>query len=560
MRPRENIEKIIKNFDIDVNPKKDQQIFDELREVQAKSKQSELGFSTIGIWRIIMKSKITKFATAAVIIVAVLIGINRFGGSLNVTSVAFADVRAAFLAQSWVHLRYDNNTESWYNLKTGDHGHKQLYSWGESFVYINRTDNLRWRYTPDRGKYISVDRPATYENGIIPLHEPETAWDTIVGHWEEIAKMGGDRYYEVDIYDDTLDGKSSVRFDIYYIDALDRKLLIKQLWADPTTKLPIKIQEKLTTQQQKEQSREYITGVFSFPETGPLSIYDLGVPEGLPIAKNFDEVVNPYIEEILEVAKQHYDNFPKRCRAVIWQNDYLGQDSEIEIIWRDGEKIHLNHYFNMDGEKNPQYHLDVPASVEEVLAWAKTQPPVSIYIDDEKKSYHRSHHPAYENLKTPKTRVTRSWRRGLPQEAHFIDKHWEYMYQKPQCYKLIEDAPEELKQYIGIRRENGMIRIRRDHYIDAEHDYIRVRNIWWILRNGRWEKKREYINIEMAQLPTGHWYETKRKLIIYPDPEKGYSKSEDNYLINIKLLDEDEFPPDTFNGEKLLEDAEIETY
>ena len=30
MRPRENIEKVIKKFNIDVNPKKDQEIFDEL--------------------------------------------------------------------------------------------------------------------------------------------------------------------------------------------------------------------------------------------------------------------------------------------------------------------------------------------------------------------------------------------------------------------------------------------------------------------------------------------------------------------------------------------------
>jgi len=45
---------------------------------------------TISIWRIIMKSRITKIAAAAVIIVAVMIGINSFLGTG--TSVAFADV------------------------------------------------------------------------------------------------------------------------------------------------------------------------------------------------------------------------------------------------------------------------------------------------------------------------------------------------------------------------------------------------------------------------------------------------------------------------------------
>ena len=37
MKSIENIEKIISKFEIDVNHKKDQQILEELREVQAKS-------------------------------------------------------------------------------------------------------------------------------------------------------------------------------------------------------------------------------------------------------------------------------------------------------------------------------------------------------------------------------------------------------------------------------------------------------------------------------------------------------------------------------------------
>jgi hypothetical protein len=47
---------------------------------------------TISIWRIIMKSRITKIAAAAVIIIAVLIGINQLGGSIGGSSVAFGDV------------------------------------------------------------------------------------------------------------------------------------------------------------------------------------------------------------------------------------------------------------------------------------------------------------------------------------------------------------------------------------------------------------------------------------------------------------------------------------
>jgi len=96
MRPRENIEKIIKKFDIDVNPEKDQQIFDELKEVHAKSCKSKHGVSKIDIGRIIMTSKMMKFTVAAVIIIMALIGINQFGGSISLTSVAWADVVEKF--------------------------------------------------------------------------------------------------------------------------------------------------------------------------------------------------------------------------------------------------------------------------------------------------------------------------------------------------------------------------------------------------------------------------------------------------------------------------------
>lgn len=538
---------------IDINMTHHQERLLQTIECSCQSKQTE----TFSLRRLIMKNPITKFSVAAVIIFGVIVAINPFGGSIDGASVAFADVQSAFLDQSWVHVQYDNSTESWYNLKTGDHCHIQLNSSGKRFLYIHRQENLRQEYEPFHAQHIREDRPARYKDNVIPPYEPRTAWETIVGHWERLAEKDDAENYKVEIKTDTLDGNSAVRFDVYYIDILGRKLLNQQIWADPETKLPIKIQKILSAQEQKDQNREYITGVFSYPETGPASIYDLGVPKDLPIARSNDEkIADPFIKEIFETAKQFYEDFPKRCRAVIWQND---RESEIEIIWRNDEKIRLNHYFNMDGQRHPEYHLDLPTTVDDILIWAETQPPISIYMDDEEKSYHRSHHPAFEDLKTPTTRITESWAGGLPNIAHFIEEHWEYyIHRTPAQYELIDDAPESLSQYIGIKIESGVV--RRDHYIDPEHDYIRVQNIWWKKRDDQWKKEREYIVTEMTQLPTGQWYVTKRKLITYPNPERGTVGYEHTYNIDITLHKKDEFPPDTFNGEKLLEGAEIETY
>jgi hypothetical protein len=62
------------------------------------------------MWRIIMKSKITKFAAAAAIIIAILIGIHYSGGSIDGASIAWADVMeqiSSFRPYACTHTVHD---------------------------------------------------------------------------------------------------------------------------------------------------------------------------------------------------------------------------------------------------------------------------------------------------------------------------------------------------------------------------------------------------------------------------------------------------------------------
>ncbi|NQT01120.1 MAG: hypothetical protein HQ580_03795 [Planctomycetes bacterium] len=103
MRPRENIEKIIKKFNVDVNTRKDQEIFDELRRIQTKSKQPAPGISAITIWRILMKSRMTKLAAAAVIIIALVV-LLQIPDSLLPTAYALQDTIEAYNSIRWLHV------------------------------------------------------------------------------------------------------------------------------------------------------------------------------------------------------------------------------------------------------------------------------------------------------------------------------------------------------------------------------------------------------------------------------------------------------------------------
>ncbi len=71
MKPAKNIEKLIKNIDIDTNAKMDKAVLDNVLKAFEHTKKEKSAKLEPNIWKIIMKSRITKLAAAAVIIVAI---------------------------------------------------------------------------------------------------------------------------------------------------------------------------------------------------------------------------------------------------------------------------------------------------------------------------------------------------------------------------------------------------------------------------------------------------------------------------------------------------------
>jgi len=551
MRPIDNIHKSIKKLQLKASAELDKRVHDDISRALAECEKRNSAIQEPNLWRTVIKSPIIKLAVAAAIIIAVLVGIHRFDGSIDGAGVAWADVQKAFLAQSLVHLKYDNGAERWYDLQTGHHYYRD---WDGRCVFVDRALNIRQVYYALRGERISEDRPTIYKDGVIPPWDPKTAWEAIVEHWEEIAENERSGHWEVERNMERIDGKRLVRFDCYYDDAIGRRLLIKEIWADPETRLPVKVRERLSFADREEQKREFITGEFGFPETGPSSIYDLGVSRDLPIIKHYDKVALPSIIEVVEAGKANLENFPQQYRAITWPAD---GDSTIEVVYRDGEKIHHNHYFNLVGE--PDYCLKQPASAEDVKEWAQTQVPVNVAVFDGSRTYiRRNPHPSpsFTTEPEPRVRVTRGT--GLFSSSRPHKQLWPYISQPATRFELIEDMAEEMSGYIGLRINAGDI--CREFYIDPDHDYICVRWIWWKQRSGSWEKEREYESSDLVRLPEGKWYARKRVLITYPDPEKGTSRGGANWNVDFKVLEENEYPADVFNGEKLLEGAKVETY
>ncbi len=91
MRPSDKIERLIQKTNYAADPAKRSEILDAASQALRQPRQ-ETPSANPAFWRIIMRSKITKFATAAIILIAVLIGINQFGGSIDGANVAWAQV------------------------------------------------------------------------------------------------------------------------------------------------------------------------------------------------------------------------------------------------------------------------------------------------------------------------------------------------------------------------------------------------------------------------------------------------------------------------------------
>ena len=92
MRPAENIKRLIKKSDVTTSCEIDKRILGDALEDLEKLRQKKSTGTGLNIWRIIMKSRITKLAAAAVIIIVVLAGINYFGGSIDGSGVAWAEL------------------------------------------------------------------------------------------------------------------------------------------------------------------------------------------------------------------------------------------------------------------------------------------------------------------------------------------------------------------------------------------------------------------------------------------------------------------------------------
>ena len=356
MKP-ENIEKWIKDTDIDTNAGMDRVVLDDVLKALEQSRK-QTAVKQPGIWRIIIKSKMIKIA-AVVVIVITIQSIFEFSGprDTGLVSVALARTTEALKKAQWVHISCTaersnshrdgvTKSEMWRNhelqisiIVLNDSGTVQFCDIGK---------NLKYKYNPKNNEIIVSEYKVTEKFSAfpIPLQEYIKVFksrnkNSVFSHWEDVIDGNSVRVFKI----------SCVRENGVRIE--------REFTVDPESDLPLTSYSKsLYSDGSVLEGRM----VFTYPKEGPRTIYDVGGvrrsakvygygPEGAEIP----DVERPGISEsanklkalgkaLLIYANDHGDKYPDTLKDVkyymrneqdfqwtIKNVEYTGKSKEVTI-------------------------------------------------------------------------------------------------------------------------------------------------------------------------------------------------------------------------------------
>jgi hypothetical protein len=214
---------------------------DDVRRIaQEKTKQfmaAKANEPMVSVWRIIMKSRITKFATAAAVIIAVVIGISHFGGKFDGTSVAWGDVvkpilnaRTAILD---IVIGSAENQSIIHDEVMGSRIRRNVSNTGSTDIIIDLEQKkiLALDHVKKTAVFIGLGGLDNLKNYV------EILRDTITGFQNKPDFHVENKGLQ------EIDGRECI---VFVADSNNQTITI---WADPKTKLPVRIEQKTPNMQ-----------------------------------------------------------------------------------------------------------------------------------------------------------------------------------------------------------------------------------------------------------------------------------------------------------------------
>jgi outer membrane lipoprotein-sorting protein len=268
MRPEKKIEKLIKNIDIDTNAKTDKAVLDDVLKAFENSKSKKSAATEPNIWRIIMKSPITKLAAAAVIIIAVV---------LSITILEKSVTPAYAIEQTIEAMRKVTTAHCIGATFKGDRF--------EIWITINSETGANEQICADMPELKIVASPnETYiydkkKNSVSLMKGNQTSSDVRFGRFiEDMVDIAISKNAKIEI-NKVYDTNRAKQVILLVIETDKTRLESK---VDPETKLPMSLNLEVKGQPQSGQIGQSIDEIY-YDSPLPEGIFEFKIPEGAEV-------------------------------------------------------------------------------------------------------------------------------------------------------------------------------------------------------------------------------------------------------------------------------------
>jgi len=568
MRPAENIKKLIKNAPIKTNPAVNEAVLKDLLNELNKSEKKPSAALQPNIWKIIMKSRITQLTTAAVIIIAVIVGINQFGGPVDITTIAFADITEAMNNVPWMHIvsrgverGVTGVGEQWFGFETKIEAEKDFN--GE-VDFWNVKEHKRYKYDPET-RTITINY--AYEDEVpfftsSPVSLLEGMLKMVKEQGTEIITKNG-KYNGQDVQIQEISPPVMSQGKVYCTGCL---------YVEPESKLLYAAQLKIIDAKGNTVVDCEVT--FDYPQTGPADIYDLSVPRD---ARIIDKMPKEDYLAILDKYRECRDKATSEYVAIITHTLKYKEFfvSKVEVEYKSGPNYRFEQHFVFNAgesiEKSwPKHKKQLGDSYESLMAWLQRHYvnmgyfTIGLYDGEYKYSVSRGNSGIWDKVKKssfssiPWINLQElAWPNIDETEGHIIEDD----YARENNLICIE------RSWQG-RISDGKVSLpgRCHYYLDPQKDFICRRKVTERRPDAQWQKDKDWLKdvepekikdrsiyaeeiTEVIQAPNGCWYPRMIVEGIRKDYQDVPLKGSPTKTVYIRT--NPEFPEDIFNADKL---------
>jgi len=506
----------------------------------------------------IMKSPITKVAAAAMIVIAVFIVINQFGGSIDGTTMAFAQITENMKKMPWMHGVVETageSSEAWISFEQ-----KVIVTKRQSgeIIYRNYLKQTVQIFNP-KDKTVTV----SYKAG-----DAFTEMSSVLDFPEYVLKLfdevGGEVIQENSKY---LGRDSKIYRARGFLGGMDMKV---EMIVDMDKNIILFMNKKVFDNTGKP--TEDLSAYFDYPENGPNDIYQAGAPVDAQV-----KIIDERDPEFLEVIK-HYraarENLPQHIVLEIETNK-RGTIRTICVVYNDG----VNERFERIKTNIKSDNIPADKNFDSLLIWASNVKTDSIGIqlyDGEYIYRARRDYEGFWSIQgkeySPK-RNHRSYKggladRGWPEYVMYKGKVVENNYSKENSVICIEKhnepryegkklryPAEKTLYYINPQRDYMCVRKEQvQHRLPPHDDPIEVQKLDFAPDDIPSEPYSITEVIEFGQTDARQWYPKKIRLWSRNRIDRGYGweTNEEIKIITLYLKINPEFPDGIFDPNNLV--------